>query len=61
MESQTNRHEEEKNKIKGKLTESVRLLQHMKQLKEQAEGDKTQQERELQRLKEEMIAREKQD
>jgi hypothetical protein len=59
LEQQTSQHEQEKDKIKGKLTESVRLLQHMKQLKQQADTHNESQQRELEKVKEEMQAREK--
>lgn len=58
LENIAGKNESEKEKMKGKLTESVRLLKELKMQKTQAEQQRAQYERELLRVQEEMHKKE---
>ena len=59
LESFTSKNETEKEKMRGKLTESVRLLKELKSQKVMAEEQRTEYERQLHRFQRELAAKEK--
>lgn len=58
MESLSSRYETERERMRGKLTESVRLLKEMKDQKDEAEEERKRQRDEMKRVQEELKRRE---
>lgn len=61
LEQLSARYETEREKMRGKLGESVKLLREIKEQKEEAEKEKKRQEEELRKVKEEVRRREEEE
>lgn len=57
LESLSSRYETERQKMRGKVTESVRLCKELKEQKDEAEERRKRQEAEIERIKEELLRR----
>ena len=58
LESLSSRYEKERERMRGKLTESVRLLKELKIQKDTAESEGKRHEEELERVRDELARRE---
>ena len=58
LESLSSRYENERERMRGKLTESVRLLKELKEQKDTAESEGKRHEEELDRVRDELARRE---